>query len=298
MFLNSGIFTASQLLYNTIESAPENLINDKPIYLAPGINSFHVIPFLESISVILIENNLIFLNDNTLKKNEYGNDVLKFFLELYYQNLNQVPFWLKQAKWGRSRLLLHLSENDINDRDFYECLLQAKLLDDELDAKGSKWWGNLKIYSRNLEDGNKSKIGLKGELLSMEYERKRGIKNPIHKSIDNDSLGYDIASYHYPSNTYENNNLFIEVKTSEKNMTKSDAIISKNEWEKAKIINSDYCFHLWNISSNIPKLAKVYFEEMKIHEPKNYNQGEFLNFKVPFLAFNNLFNDVENLIDF
>ena len=298
MFLNSGIFIASQLLYNTIESSTENLINDKPIYLAPGIDSFQVIPFLESISVILIENNLLLLNKKTLKKNEYGNEILKFFLELYYQNLNQAPFWLKQAKHGRSKLLLHLSENDIKDRDFYECLLQAKLLDDELDVKSTKWWCNLKIYSRNLEDGNKSKIGLKGELLSMEYERKRGIKNPIHKSIDNESLGYDIASYHHPSNTYENNNLFIEVKTSEKNMTKSDAIISKNEWDKAKIINSNYCFHLWDISSNIPKLAKVYYEEMKFHEPKNHNQGEFVDFKVPFSAFTNSFNDVVDINNF
>ena len=67
----------------------------------------------------------------------------------------------------------------------------------------------LEILSR-IKNERLSEIGLKGELLTLEYEKSRTGVSPIHSSMESDEYGYDVKSQ---INSDDNSELYIEVKS-------------------------------------------------------------------------------------
>ncbi len=288
MTITSGILNSAKIFLEILVSSEGKATLGFKHDLVPGISSAQTIHFLVSISIISIEGNIISLNTDLFSESTYQKDLSKFLLKLYYENLDKpYPFWLKVAQYGRKQLLNRLSD-DLEDKDIKSCLKQADLLS-ELDDIGINWWQDLKEFSRNISNNTKIKIGRKGENLSMAYEKKRGINKPELKSIEDDSLGYDILSYTNPGNRDGGPRLFIEVKTSEQSIDRSEASITRNEWNVAKS-QDNYIFHLWDISNEEkPKLALIKKDEMQKHESIDQGKGKYSGFNVPFIEFKEKF---------
>jgi hypothetical protein len=96
-------------------------------------------------------------------------------------------------------------------------------------------------FWKNLQN-NRMETGKRGELLVMEYERKRIIKEEgkeflyhlQHSSVtEGDGLGFDISSF------YERRNVGIEVKTTTGNFD-SNLIFTQNEINSMKILGENY----------------------------------------------------------
>ena len=122
--------------------------------------------------------------------------------------------------------------------------------------------------------------GLEGELLCLQYERKRlldlgrsDLANKIkHVSIKSDAFGYDIESFEIDPKTNKEFNIVIEVKTTE-NKVDTDFYISKNEIEQAKKFQKKYClFRIYDLYGNTPKFYRRFgeIEENFIVDPISY----------------------------
>jgi len=288
MEITSGILISAFKVCELLNNKQGTTLYDDKIGIIPGTSIEKTIDFLDFISMITLKEKKISLNINLYNNNNYGTDALKYLLKIYYQTINPPPFWLRNAYKGRAELIGMLS-SDIEDSDFRSCLDIANLLCSNDDIS-IVWWQDIMEFSRRISKDRKTEIGNEGEMLSMTYERQRGIQKPELKSIESYSLGYDILSYVNPGNRDDGKRLLIEVKTSEKEIKFSNAFITRNEWEKASNNYNNYIFHLWDISERKkPKLAIIDKEEMLINAPINQNFGKHEGFKVPFKSFYNNF---------
>lgn len=110
-------------------------------------------------------------------------------------------------------------------------------------------------------------IGLIGEELVIEYEKKKMIDNDrtdlvekvIWESRVNDVLGYDIRSYNFDENGNEFE-IFIEVKSTESN-EKNVFYITKNEYDKMILFKDKYW--IYRVSNSKHIFYKINYEIFK-----------------------------------
>lgn len=109
-----------------------------------------------------------------------------------------------------------------------------------------------------LENKRKRKIGLQGELVVLNYEKKQLIQQGLNKladqvtqiSSESQSAGYDILSFDKSGKEKR-----IEVKSTNKIFTETTTFyISNNEVDKSKILSDYYLYLVFEVKSKKPKV--------------------------------------------
>ncbi len=84
--------------------------------------------------------------------------------------------------------------------------------------------------------------------------------------------------------------LSIEVKTT-KNGIDALFYLTRNEWERA-IDTESHCFHLWDLSNDIQKLAVVTMKDIENHISIDKGKGEWQHLAIPFSIFAEKFTNI------
>jgi hypothetical protein len=184
--------------------------------------------------------------------------------------MHESPSWLYQVQFGREIVASCLRDNE--QYDILQCLESAGLYAKEPDSSIVQWWDHLAGIVRSSENDSKLKSGRTGELLTLEYERKRLVElnaKPRWVSIENNFAGYDVLSYDESSSGIKQK--MIEVKA-----CKSRPLafyISKNEWNSALNFGDNYVFHIWYLPKH--KLIELRVSDVEKNIPINMGSGEW-----------------------
>jgi len=256
-------------------------INDQPITETAYTSGFSQYRGVSGKDILqaAIRFNWIRIRSGSIILTESGKNIvkchkpsLKLRLQLQDILLCEPPPWIGLVKRGFSALKT-LSENTS------QCFYEAGLFEID-DPEVILWWDRIRaeVYENDLLE--KIEVGRKGELLSLDLEKKRGV-NPIWISVLDNDAGYDILSQLTPT---DQDKLVIEVKTSNEDWDKASFYLTRNEW---LILNSHaYAqVHLWSISKPDYTYAILDFQEVKKHIPYDYGSGEWQNVRIPFKSF-------------
>lgn len=215
-----------------------------------------------------------FLKRLKLEKNIFSKvntllEVKKIVIERYIKAYEETV--CRRVSWGIEKAVFdHLQEENPN---LYSCLVDAGLVSTDYGVV-SWWFENI----LDVASTKKHKTGLRGEYLSKEYEIKRGVlkKNIRHIALEKSDAGYDLISRLNPGCDTP---LYIEVKTT-KNYSRPSFFVTKNEWEKACMIE-DYLFHLWVVGGkNVATLYHLKKEFVGESIPKNRGQGSWRDVEI------------------
>ena len=192
-----------------------------------------------------------------------------------------IPTWTRYLKHGIEKTKSGISDTNVK-QTFRE---NGLFIDLEIhaDSQIMDWWNRAKQFSRQIEQSRKVEIGDHGELLTLEFETQRTSKKPKHVSLQSDSYGYDIISIINQNNEEE---LFIEVKTTSSGWNNGYIHISSNEASKCEKLNSNYKFYLWNIRTKPFELKIIEGKEMFVFFPLNQESGKWESVKIPLKEFN------------
>lgn len=187
------------------------------------------------------------------------------------------PAWAKRIPYGRKEAFLFMNEEE------QRCFFEAGLIDSQNDDV-LKWWDSIAEIERMKKNNSLEEVGRKGERLTMKYEELRTGVKPDWRSVETNLSGYDIISQRSADDT---GRVLIEVKTSSKPIEEAEAIISRHEWNVAKMQNNEkrYFFYIWNIRPMQIQLAVVGVDEMGHHIPDNNELGKWESVSIPFKAF-------------
>ena len=177
-------------------------------------------------------------------------------------------------------------------RENIDQLLRNSDLYESSDNQVSYWWFKLKDFDReksNSANQGDSHTGFYGELLTMEYEKKR-LKD--YSSIEwvsllpnGDRFGYDVKS----TRNEQGEIMLIEVKSSKNNFIDAKVFLTRNEYRIMLQNVNNYVLHLWwNVEQNIgqgPLLVEGALLAEKLSSLKN-NEIEFNDtLIIPFTVF-------------
>ena len=169
------------------------------------------------------------------------------------------PDWIKKVELGRDFVFnaINTLPNDTEGREIMHTFKVCKLKD-ENDIDTVLWWKRLsENYRNNYFNIQK---GIDGEFLTLRYESKKlnelNInRQPLLKSIDDETLGYDVLSFRSLSN--ELHEIYIEAKFSNNNQF----FLTKNEWSAANKYKENYFIYFWDGVADLPKIIK--FDELR-----------------------------------
>ena len=184
------------------------------------------------------------------------------------------PPWTTAIPYGRSQLLRLLSPDEA------QCLSSAQLLDPNPSDHIVAWWDQLANFFRAANNVANTDTGRMGERLSLQYERARLTAagrpdiTPRWVSLDDNSLGYDIASFDANGETPR----FIEVKTATSSPPR--IFISRNEWRAATQMGARFLFHVWDIAS--ARLAELSPTALSSHIPSDAGYGAWQQARIDF----------------
>ncbi|MDO8930842.1 MAG: DUF3883 domain-containing protein [Rhodocyclaceae bacterium] len=187
------------------------------------------------------------------------------------------PPWVQCATYGRSRVMA-FAGNGVA-QVFVEAGL-ANGFDDDVVA----FWDELAARARGLRDAKLSALGREGERLTIKHEEARTGRKPKWVAINNNADGYDVLSV---VGEEDSRALSIEVKASSMGLSGS-LHLTRNEWEMSQE-RERHLFHLWDLLSNPPRLAKVPAPVMLGHIPADAGRGRWEGVEVPFSAFAPMF---------
>lgn len=183
------------------------------------------------------------------------------------------PPWVQCASYGRSRVMA-FAGNGVA-QVFVEAGL-AHGFDDDVVA----FWDELAVRARGLRDSRLSDLGRAGERLTIKHEEARTGRKPKWVAINNNADGYDVLSVVGEADFRA---LSIEVKASSMGMSGS-LYLTRTEWEMSQE-RECHLFHLWDLRSNPPQLAKVPAPVMLDHVPTDSGRGRWEVVEIPFSAF-------------
>jgi hypothetical protein len=176
------------------------------------------------------------------------------------------PPWTSAIPHGRNQLLRLLSPDE------QQCLASARLLDTNPPDSVVEWWDSLAILFRAESAKATDDTGRLGERLSLKFERERlnaaGRNDlvPHWVSIDDNSLGYDIASFEVDATSSPR---FIEVKAS--NASPPQFFVTRNEWHAATRLQTRYLIQVWDLSTL--RVAELTREAISDHIPLDQGGG-------------------------
>ena len=228
------------------------------------------------------------VTDNSVKMTELGRELSDFSSAVLRR---KVLFEIAKHDPVFLSILVNVRLSRIRDirRNYQQLLRDANLLP-PLDREAKKWWITLRSYLREIGDPDQDTtrlalIGLCGEELSLEYEKRRlcereGIE---HTSVEvGDGEGYDILSF---VDENSRNRLRIEVKASIQDIDSAIIYLTWNEWDKAKMFGP-HEFHLWpNVENPAEEPIIVTVEQMAEHMPELQGMGRWDKISIPMNAF-------------
>ena len=187
------------------------------------------------------------------------------------------PAWSKRIPFGRKEAYLFMNEEE------QRCFVEAGLID-SYDIETVEWWDKLAEAERIKKDAILDDIGRNGERLTIQYEESRTGHKPDWRSIESNLAGYDILSQRSAENCER---VLIEVKSSQQPIDTACLIISRHEWNTARMKNNlhRYLFYLWDLSTSDQRLAIISAEEMTSQIPKDNEYGLWESVRVPFKVF-------------
>lgn len=185
------------------------------------------------------------------------------------------PWWLRFFPSGRQRLATALTQDE------FQTFRSAGLFEAVPSPDTIAWWDSLAAMVRTGNDERLTEQGRRGELLSLEYERRRlaaeGIQDePRWVTLDDNSAGYDIKSYRKTG--FGISNALIEVKTSTK--SPPSIVLSGGEWKAAEQYGEAYVFHIWSLLDETLLIKTV--DEMKDHIPEDRGNGHWSDVEIQF----------------
>ena len=189
------------------------------------------------------------------------------------------PPWVQCATYGRSRVMAFAGSG------VAQVMVEAGLANgygDDIVA----FWDELAARARGLRDASLSRIGREGERLTITHETARTGREPKWVAINNNSDGYDVLSI---VGDGDSGSLSIEVKTTTQGLAGSFHL-TRNEWEMAQE-RVCHVFHLWDVKSQPPRLAKGSVEAIAAHVPADSGAGTWESVVIPFSAFDYRFSD-------
>lgn len=190
------------------------------------------------------------------------------------------PSWVEQACFGRNKVVTFApgAIRQIID----ECGLTTGF-DDATVA----FWDMLAAMARGQRDDVLTRIGREGERLSLKHEERRTGVKPKWVAVDSSSKGYDVLSV---ASTEDWSKCTIEVKASRQGL-RGRFHLTRNEWDVA-LRGKYHLFHLWDLSTDPPRLAVIKPEQMCQHIPLNSGNGEWECVEIPIDSFDASFENV------
>ena len=223
------------------------------------------------------KNNLILAE--SLKSIDLGdeNQLQRELLLLYIANVK--PIWRRYLSKG-----IYHAEDRISGEDVKQIFRELGLFPNSKNTTKDvvSWWSKIRALSLTQKEQNLSKIGYEGELLSLEFEKKRTGKNPEYKALQSDEFGYDILSIVSKSNLGP---LHIEVKSSEKGAQRGSMFLTRNEFDKCIKYGDSYQFHLWDLSLATPRILILPGKEIIPHIPIDSGNGIWKIVEIKFRYF-------------
>jgi hypothetical protein len=183
------------------------------------------------------------------------------------------PPWVQCASSGRSRVMAFAGNG------VAQIMVEAGLangFEDEV----VMFWDDLAARARGLRDTSLSRIGRIGERLTIAHEESRTGARPKWVAVNSNQDGYDVLSIVGDGDTRL---LSIEVKAAAQGIS-GFMHLTRNEWEMAQE-RMNHLFHLWDVRSDPPELAKVSVGEMEGHAPSDSGSGRWEAVSIPFAVF-------------
>ena len=224
-----------------------------------------------------IKNNLCLAESLLSIDLEEETQLQRELLLLYITNVE--PIWIRYLSKG-----INHAEDRISGEDVKQIFRELGLFPNSKNTTKDvvSWWSKIRVLSLSQKDQRLSKIGYEGELLSLEFEKKRTGKNPEYKALQSDEFGYDILSIVSKSNL---DPLYIEVKSSEKGAQRGSMFLTRNEFDKCIKYGDSYQFHLWDLSLATPRILILPGKEIIPHIPIDSGNGIWKIVEIKFRDF-------------
>jgi hypothetical protein len=250
--LSSGIVNSVIKLIHTIKNNGGEISNAELIELSPILYA----PIESVIDFVVFLNCFNFKNEVVSINSEFNSleDQIEIYRQINSIFLSKVkPIWIERLKWGLQSVSESMDENTRH------CFRESGLLEfNDIDVL--KWWYSLPYFKG---DERNMITGAIGELLTIHFEENVKGRKAVRDSLKSSSKGYDVSS-----SDHEGMN-FIESKTSENG---SYIFISRNEWDKSKILNP-YYFYIWILNEQHAELYIMSSFELIDHVPDKSRSG-------------------------
>ena len=198
---------------------------------------------------------------------------------LWLYILNIRPIWTIHLSHG-----INQAKQRISGVDEKQIFWELGLFPDSKNSTKEvlSWWNRARHLARYVQEKKLYDIGSQGEFLSIKFERKRTGITPEHKPLESDEFGYDILSQVSKSIPEP---LYIEVKSSEKGWKRASLFLTRNEYEKCNKYGESYQFHLWDLSSELPRLLILHGASITPHVPTDSGNGYWKIVEIKFKNF-------------
>ena len=266
------IFNKSSLLAAIEISKDHNILKSEDLnYLESVKTSFDIKNGKKIIEIIGLE----IISQLNLKIKEYDNQIiLRKILDKYLRN--EKPGFLLRITGGRDYFLNYIDEN------FEQLLNDAGLYDEiNLSKEGKEirhWWDSLSDFVRDLDDDKKLELGREGEEKTILYETNKLKKLNIQKkpkwiSYEDNRAGYDVLS-----RDKEQNEIFIEVKST--NNSTGLFYLTKGEWRVSIAKKQKYFIHIWIQDKKEPRIITYNELNSKNYKIEDSSNAEWDTIKV------------------
>lgn len=195
------------------------------------------------------------------------------------------PDWLQLSLDGRSRCM------KFGPTGVVQTISEAYL------AEGYEpgvvaFWDLLAAIARGQRSAALSAIGRRGERLTLDFEKRRTGRDPVWRSIESNSDGYDVLSVVSATDVAR---VQIEVKTSTVGL-RGAMHLTRNEWDQTELM-ARHTLHLWDLrDEGSPRLAIVPRSEVEAHVPADTGSGRWKELEIAFAAFEARFRDPAALL--
>ncbi len=294
-YISDGLVSETILLLDAIKKYKcTRTIEINELHVTYGINK-------QSALLFALQCNWVVQDGVNIRITTTGNNVVNQFgghsisRELWQSILRDYilsssPAWSKRIPAGRKEAYIFMTPDE------KRCFIESGLMDKPADLNIVEWWDSMAKDIRNDHQKAIEGTGRTGERLTIMYERNRTRLEPEWESIESNIVGYDVISSkdiacHEP--------ILIEVKSSTRECSLAEMIISRNEWDvaKSKCNRSRYFFYLWLLGQN-NYLAIISVVEIEKHIPEDVGDGKWENVVIPFSCFANKFQFIQFETDY
>jgi hypothetical protein len=195
------------------------------------------------------------------------------------------PDWLQLSIDGRSRCM------KFGPTGIVQTISEAYLAEG-YEPDVIAFWDLLAAIARGQRSAALSAIGRRGERLTLDFEKRRTGREPVWRSIESNSEGYDVLSV---LSSADHGRMQIEVKTSTLGI-RGSLHLTRNEWDQTELM-TNHTLHLWDLHDEArPKLAIVRRADVIAYIPIDGVGGRWTGAEVPFSAFDGRFGNPEELL--